>query len=196
MTGFLSSSDGPTTFKVPASVSPGCMSMRRKVPLKLGSLKRALRAFVQGGGAKDLNWGEVATRFGIGVPARPQWERLCDQHNDLLVYLGLANLRKKVPFGHLSPRLRLDVREFFDNYQRALQDGLELLYAAGDPGEIDLACEELKLGWQDEQALYVQAFDHRGSGQLLYFKERFLAPDHPGIEEMTTFSAKLRKVSA
>lgn len=41
---------------------------------------------------------------------------------------------------------------------------------------------------------WVQAFDHRGSGQLLYFKERFLAPDHRGIEEMTTFSAKLRKL--
>jgi hypothetical protein len=182
---------------------------------KLGSLKRALRAFVQGGRAKDLSWSEVAARFGIGVPARPQWEVLCEQHkdllgafwklalelgrmpapeefaqhselvavvgsakrgmtlldrkgggealkkaaearrNDLLVYLGLANLRKKVPFGHLSPRLRLDVREFFGNYQRALQQGLELLYAAGDPGEVELACEELKLGWQDEQALYV-----------------------------------------
>jgi hypothetical protein len=41
---------------------------------------------------------------------------------------------------------------------------------------------------------WVQAFDHRGSGQLLYFKERFLAPDHPGIDGMTTFSAKLRKL--
>jgi hypothetical protein len=129
---------------------------------KLGSLKRALRAFVQGGGAKDLSWGEVAIRFGIGLPAKPQWELLCERHkdlleefwklaielgrmpapeefarhsalveaigsakrsmtllerkggredlqraaearrNDLLVYLGLANLRKKVPFGHLS----------------------------------------------------------------------------------------------
>jgi hypothetical protein len=41
---------------------------------------------------------------------------------------------------------------------------------------------------------WVQAIDHRGSGQLLCFKERFLAPDHPGIEEMTSFSAKLRKL--
>lgn len=40
---------------------------------------------------------------------------------------------------------------------------------------------------------WVQAFDHRGSGQLLYFKERFLGPDHPGIEAMKLFSAKLRK---
>ncbi len=291
---------------------------------KLGSLKRALRAYVQGGGAKDLNWGEVAARFGIGVPPRPQWEVLCERHkalledfwklalelgrmpapeefprhaelvqavgsakrgmtllerrgggesitraaearrNDLLGYLGLANLRKKVPFGHLSPRLRLDVREFFGNYQRALKQGLELLYAAGDPGEIELACEGLKLGWQDEQALYVhrrvvdllpgvlrayvgcatalfgdlvqadlvkihkasgkvtflvyddfegkalpelqhrikvnlrtrwvQVFDHRGSGQLLYFKERFLAPDHPKLAGMATFNANLRKL--
>lgn len=151
----------------------------------------------------------------MDVPARPQWEVICEQHrglleefwklaielgrmpapdefarhvelieavgsarrgmtllerkggggalkraaearrNDLLVYLGLANLRKKVPFGHLSLRLRLDVREFFGSYQEALHEGLELLYAAGDPGEIELACEGLKLGWQDEQALYV-----------------------------------------
>ncbi|HZR18716.1 MAG TPA: DNA phosphorothioation-associated putative methyltransferase [Verrucomicrobiae bacterium] len=295
-----------------------------EVVQKLGSLKRALRAFVQGRGAKELRWDEMAARFGIGVRARPQWELLCEQHkdllealwkvamelgrmpapeefsrqsdlvqavgsakrgmallerkgggnslkkvaearrNDLLVYLGLANLRKRVPFGHLSPRLRLDVKEFFGNYQRALQEGLELLYAAGDPGEIELACEELKLGWQDEQALYVhrsvvgmlpgvlrayvgcatalfgdlaqadlvkihkasgkvtflgydnfegealpelqhrikvnlktrwvQAFDHRGSGQLLYFKERFLAPDHPRLGEMMSFSSKLRKL--
>ena len=67
----------------------------------------------------------------------------------------MANLRKKVPFGHLSLRLRLDVREFFGNYQRALKEGIELLYAAGDPGEIELACEDLKFGWQDDQALYV-----------------------------------------
>ena len=32
---------------------------------------------------------------------------------------------------------------------------MELLYAAGDPGEIKAACEDLKLGWQDEQALHI-----------------------------------------
>lgn len=32
---------------------------------------------------------------------------------------------------------------------------MELLYAAGDTGEIDLACEGLRVGWQDEQALYL-----------------------------------------
>jgi hypothetical protein len=41
---------------------------------------------------------------------------------------------------------------------------------------------------------WVQAFDHRGSGQLLYFKERFLGYDYPRLEEMAAFSAKLRKL--
>ncbi|MCL4178847.1 MAG: hypothetical protein KJ072_14035 [Verrucomicrobia bacterium] len=41
---------------------------------------------------------------------------------------------------------------------------------------------------------WVQAFDHRGSGQLLYFKERFLTPNHPGVEAMKAFSAKVWKL--
>jgi DNA phosphorothioation-associated putative methyltransferase len=78
-----------------------------------------------------------------------------NRRRDLLVYVALANLRKRVPFGHLSSSLRTDIRAFFGNYTRALEKGLELLYAAGDPGEIELACEDLKIGWQDELALYV-----------------------------------------
>jgi hypothetical protein len=33
---------------------------------RLGSAKRALRAFVQGGGAEGVSWDEVRVRFGIG----------------------------------------------------------------------------------------------------------------------------------
>ena len=55
-----------------------------EVAKKLGSLKRGLRAFVQGGGVGDLTWGQVAERFGFGVPERPQWQVLCEQHKDLL----------------------------------------------------------------------------------------------------------------
>lgn len=290
---------------------------------RLGSAKRALRAFVQGGGADGVEWNEVRVRFGIGQAPKRRWEVLYEQHRellegfwslmlqlgrlpeaeefpqiselrekigspkqalrmfiqkggaeemrnaaenrkrDLLVYVALANLRKRVPFGHLSLSLRSDIRAFFGNYTKALEKGLELLYAAGDPGEIELACEDLKLGWQDEQALYVhrslveqlpsvlrayvgcattlfgdvqqadvvklhkasgkvtflayddfdgkplpelrarikvnlrtrwvQVFDHSAEGQLLYFKERLLAADHPRLPEMQAFSAKLRK---
>lgn len=185
---------------------------------KLGSTKRAIRAFIQGGGSEQLDWNEVRMRFGIGLSAKRRWEVLCDEHRelldafwsrmlqlgrlpeaeefprvgelrekigspkqalrlfiqkgggddvrlaaenrkrDLLVYVALANLRKRVPFGHLSASLRADIRAFFGNYAQALKQGVDLLYAAGDTGEIELACENLKVGWQDEQALYL----HRG----------------------------------
>jgi len=102
----------------------------------IGTPKQALRLLVQKGGGEEIKQaGETRTR-------------------DLLVYVALANLRKRVPLGHLSPSLQTDIRSFFGNYTRALMKGLELLYAAGDPGEIEIACEGLNLGWQDEQALY------------------------------------------
>ena len=182
---------------------------------RLGSAKRALRAFVQGGGGEGVNWEEIRVRFGIGQPRKRRWEIIYEQNRelldafwslmlqlgrlpepeefprtgelrekigspkqalrmfiqkgggeevkrsadnrrrDLLVYVALANLRKRVPLGHLSLSLRFDIRAFFGNYTRALEKGIELLYAAGDTGEIELACEELKVGWQDEQALYL-----------------------------------------
>ncbi|MCX6924575.1 MAG: DNA phosphorothioation-associated putative methyltransferase [Verrucomicrobia bacterium] len=112
---------------------PGFAELREKV----GSGKRALRLFVLRGGGEEIRKAAEA------------------RERELLVYVALANLRRKVPFGHLSQRLRWDVRAFFGNYARALEKGLELLYAAGDPGEIELACEEVKIGWQDEQALYI-----------------------------------------
>ncbi len=102
----------------------------------MGSPKRALRLFVKRGGAELLSQSTETRK------------------NDLLVYMALSNLRKRVPFGHLSASLRLDIRTFFGNHKAAVAKGLELLYAAGDPGEIELACEDLKLGWQDEQALH------------------------------------------
>lgn len=295
-----------------------------EVDEKLGSAKRALRAFVQGSSAECLDWEEIRVQFGIGQPPKRRWETLYEEHRelldgfwslmlrlgrlpepeeypqtgelrekvgspksalrifvqkgggeevrraaesrkrDLLVYVALANLRKRVPFGHLSQSLRFDIREFFGNYTEALQKGMELLYAAGDTGEIELACEELKVGWQDEQALYihrsvleelppvlrayvgcatalfgdvsqtdviklhkasgkvtflgyddfegkplpelrnrikvnlrtrwVQVFDHSADGQLLYFKERFVALNHPLRAELEAFSMKLRKL--
>jgi len=41
----------------------------------------------------------------------------------------------------------------------------------------------------------VQVFDHSGSGQLLYFKERFVSEDHPSRKQMEKFSAKLAKLN-
>ena len=50
----------------------------------------------------------------------------------------------------------LDRDKAYDEYiKQALKEGLELLYASGDPDEVELACEELSVGWQDQQALYL-----------------------------------------
>jgi DNA phosphorothioation-associated putative methyltransferase len=184
--------------------------------------------------------------------------------SDLLVYLALAQLRKRVPFSHLTPRLRADMRHFFGHYQQAQEAGRELLFAAGDPDEIELACEELTLGWQDDQALYIHrslldtlppilrvyagcasslyglvgeadvlklhkrsgkvsflvyrdflesrlpellqrikvnlrnrwvtVHDHRGTDQILYERERFLPPEHPGRSNMEAYSRRLRRI--
>jgi DNA phosphorothioation-associated putative methyltransferase len=209
-------------------------------------MRRALRILLEKGGKEEL---EIAQE---------------QRRSELLVYLALANFRRRVPFGLLSPSLRLDIRTFWRDYQRALKAGLELLYKAGDPTEIKSACDNSALGWQDDQALYVhrdllnqlppilrayvgcattlfgdvgqaniikihktsgkvtflvyddfdgkllpelrhrtkvnlktrwvETFDHSQSGQCLYFKERFLRPDHPQIPAMQAFSAKLRKL--
>jgi DNA phosphorothioation-associated putative methyltransferase len=40
----------------------------------------------------------------------------------------------------------------------------------------------------------VDTYDHSGQGQLLYFKERYLDPDHPGRSEMVTLSEVLRQI--
>jgi hypothetical protein len=102
----------------------------------IGSPKKAIRLFLRRGGDDALK------------------KAAENRRNDLLVYVALANLRKRVPFGHLSGTLRRDIKEFFGNYTNGLRKGLELLYAAGDAGEIELACEGLAIGWQDEQALF------------------------------------------
>ena len=41
---------------------------------------------------------------------------------------------------------------------------------------------------------FVEVFDHSSSGQLLYFKERFLPPDYPDRASVINFSAKLRRL--
>ena len=235
-----------TTLRLGRLPAPEEFSRHAELRDVMGSPKQALRLFVNRGGAELLGRAKEA------------------RCNDLLVYLALSNLRKRVPFVHLPASVRLDIRTFFGNHKRALAKGLELLYAAGDPDEIELACEDLKLGWQDEQALYlhwslldqlppvlrayvgcatalfgdvhqadviklhkssgkvtflayddfgnkplpelrarikvnlrtrwVQVFDHSADGQLLYFKERYLGPDYPGLNRLTEFSSKLTKL--
>jgi hypothetical protein len=46
------------------------------------------------------------------------------------------------------------------------------------------------------RTLFVQVFEYPESpqSQLLYFKDRYVAPDHPAAEQMRKFSGRLRKL--
>ena len=103
----------------------------------LGSLRRAYRIIIDKFGTENLDQAREA------------------RSGDLLVYLALSNLRKPVPSRHLSESLKADVRTFFGTYQTALARSRDILFAAGDPDEIELACEDVHIGWQDESSLII-----------------------------------------
>ena len=70
---------------------------------------------------------------------------------DLLVYLSGGEFqRRRTPFAHLSSALRRDIKTFFGHYAHACDQAKDLLFAAGDSDEIELALEGLEFGWFDE----------------------------------------------
>lgn len=73
-----------------------------------------------------------------------------DREDDLLVYLALAQFRRKVPFGHLPDSLQRDIKAFLGSYQSAQQRARDLLYSAGDPTVIAEACDSLPFGFHTE----------------------------------------------
>ena len=102
-----------------------------------GSAKRALRYVLKVNGTDLFTRAEAARRA------------------DLLVYLGMAPLRRIVPFSLLPESVRHDIQTFFGNYKSALAEGRTLLHSAGDANNIGLACDDTEIGWQDEGSLYV-----------------------------------------
>ena len=215
-----------------------------------GSLPRALQLFID--------------RFGEPTFAAARVRR----KEDLLVFVAAAQLRHKIPFGQLSIRLQRDIRSFFGSYANAEEKARDLMFASGDPDELELAVTQLDFGHLDPKeghftihrslldelpailrvyvecaaSLYgnpreadlikihlhsrkltfhyyrdfdksqlpelltrikidlrrrfVTVIDHTTGPehQLLFFKERFLAKDHPDRPKMDRFSAKLRKL--
>ena len=215
-----------------------------------GSLPRALQLFID--------------RFGEPTFAAARQRR----KEDLLVFIAAAQLRRKIPFNQLSLRLQRDLRSFFGSYANAEEQARELMFAAGDEDELEIAVAQLDFGHFDTREghftihrslldelpailrvyvecaarlygnpreadlikihlhsrkltfhyyrdfeksplpelltrikidlkrLFVSVIDHNTGPehQLLFFKERFLAKDHPDRSKMDRFSAKLRKL--
>ncbi len=96
-----------------------------------GSLPRALQLFID--------------RFGepTFVAARQR------RKEDLLVFVAAAQLRRKIPFNQLSLRLQRDLRAFFGSYINAEEKARELMFAAGDSDELEIAAAQLDFGFLD-----------------------------------------------
>lgn len=88
-------------------------------------------------------------------------EAFDSRRDDLLVYLGLANFKKKVPYSSLSTRLQKDMKTYFGSYKAAKQKALVELFKIGNPDEIEKRCSEIhqnkSIGRLDHQALYTEA---------------------------------------
>jgi DNA phosphorothioation-associated putative methyltransferase len=76
------------------------------------------------------------------------------RRDDLLVFLASCHFQKKIRWSDFSDSLKADIKSFFGDLKAALAEAKDILFTAGDPDEIELACEDLEVGWQDEQALY------------------------------------------
>lgn len=75
--------------------------------------------------------------------------------DDVLVYFALTNFRKRFLRREIPLRIKHDVKAFFADLPTAERQAKELLFAAGDPGEIELACEKLEIGCQDDESLII-----------------------------------------
>jgi DNA phosphorothioation-associated putative methyltransferase len=74
---------------------------------------------------------------------------------DVLVYLAMTRFRKRFLRREIPLRIKNDIRSFFGDLPTAQTRARDLLFAAGDPGEIDFACEGVDVGWQDEDSLMI-----------------------------------------
>ena len=98
-----------------------------------GSLPRALQLFID--------------RFGEPTFAAARQRR----KEDMLVFIAAAQLRRKIPFNQLSLRLQRDLRSFFGSYANAEEKAREVMFAAGDSDELEIAVAQLGFGHLDER---------------------------------------------
>lgn len=96
-----------------------------------GSLPRALQLFIDRFGEPTFN------------AARQR------RKEDLIAFIAAAQLRRKIPFNQLSPRLQRDLRSFFGSYANAEEKARDLMFAAGDEDELELATAQLDFGHLD-----------------------------------------------
>ena len=74
---------------------------------------------------------------------------------DLLVYLALAAFTRRPKASHLPRDIALDIKALFGSYSAACDLADQLLHSVADPGAVNAACGQSKLGKLTPEALYV-----------------------------------------
>lgn len=69
---------------------------------------------------------------------------------DVLVYLAMTQFRRKFLRREIPLRVKNDIRAFFGDVPSAQKKARDILFAAGDPMEVELAVEGLPFGVYDE----------------------------------------------
>ena len=73
---------------------------------------------------------------------------------DLLVYLAMANFRQRFLRREIPLRIKNDIRSLFSDFKTAEAKARDLLFAAGDPDELELALDELDYGVFDRDQMH------------------------------------------
>jgi DNA phosphorothioation-associated putative methyltransferase len=73
---------------------------------------------------------------------------------DTLVYLAMTNFRPRFLRREIPPRVKHDLRSFFGDVSTAQAEARDLLFAAGDPDELELAAEQLDYGVFDRDSMH------------------------------------------
>ncbi len=90
------------------------------------------------------------------VTGSEEWETIRRRRTeDLLVYLALAQFRRRPQLSRLPLSIQRDIRAFFGTYKNACQQADDLLFTAGDAEAIDEACKRSPVGKLLPNALYV-----------------------------------------
>jgi len=75
------------------------------------------------------------------------------REEDILVYLAMTNFRKRFLRREIPLRIKNDIKAFFGDLTRAKELARDILFAAGDPGEVELAVEVLDFGVFDREEM-------------------------------------------
>jgi len=75
------------------------------------------------------------------------------REEDILVYLAMTNFRKRFLRREIPLRIKNDIKAFFGDLNRAKELARDILFAAGDPGEVELAVEVLDFGVFDREEM-------------------------------------------